>query len=118
MKKLIFLVLIVVLILALVPIGMAQAKKPAPSLKCTTEYDFVGDLGIVVDGRLLAWEGPITQRQVSNQASDDQGLLGNHPQWKYPSTLSNVKRGFGMAASQVMGTGVLQWPSCEASNPR
>jgi hypothetical protein len=44
--------------------------------------------------------------------------LGNHPQWKYPSTLSNVKRGFGMAASQVMGTGVLQWPSCEASNPR
>ena len=60
----------------------------------------------------------VTQRQVSNQASDDQGLLGNHPQWKYPSTLSNVKRGFGMAASRVMGTGVLQWPSCEASNPR
>ena len=53
----------------------------------------------------------VTQRQVSNQASDDQGLLWNHPQWKYPSTLSNVKRGFGMAASQVMGIGVLQWPS-------
>jgi len=60
----------------------------------------------------------VTQRQVSNQASDDQGLLGNHPQWKYPSTLSNVKRGFGMAASRVMGTGELQWPSDEAINDR
>ena len=60
----------------------------------------------------------VTRQQVSNQASDDQGLLGNQPQWKYPSTLSNVKRGSGMAASRVMGTGVLQWPSCEASNPR
>ena len=60
----------------------------------------------------------VTQQQVSNQASDDQGLLGNHPQWKYLSTVSNVKRGFGMAASRVMGTGVLQWPSCEVSNPR
>jgi len=58
------------------------------------------------------------QQQVSNQASDDQGLLGNHPQWKYPSTSPNVKRGSGMAASRVMGTGVLQWPSWEASNPR
>ena len=60
----------------------------------------------------------VTQQQVSNQASDDQGLLGNQPQWKYPSTSPNVKRGSGMAASRVMGTGVLQWPSCEASNPR
>jgi len=44
--------------------------------------------------------------------------LGNQPQWKYPSTLANVKRGQGMAASRVMGTGELQWPSEEASNPR
>jgi len=60
----------------------------------------------------------VTQQPVSNQASDDQGPLGNHPQWKYPSTLPNVKRGSGMAASRVMGTGVLQWPSWDASNPR
>jgi hypothetical protein len=60
MKKLIFLLLTLALILALVPGGMTQAKKPAPSLRCTTEYDFVGHLGIVVDGRLLAWEGTIS----------------------------------------------------------
>ena len=58
------------------------------------------------------------QRWVSNQASDDQGLLGNHPQWQYPSTWTNVKRGSGMAASRVMGTGELQWPSDEAINDR
>jgi hypothetical protein len=60
MKKLSFLVLTLVLIWALVPIELAQAKKPAPSLLCITEYDFVGHLGTVVDGRLLAWEGPIS----------------------------------------------------------
>ena len=60
----------------------------------------------------------VAQQQASNQASDDQGLLGNHPQWQYPSTSPNVKRGYGMAASRVMGTGELQWPSFEASNPR
>ena len=36
-------------------------KKPAPTLKCTTEYNFVGLLGITdAQGRLLAWEGPIS----------------------------------------------------------
>jgi len=44
--------------------------------------------------------------------------LGNQPQWQYPSTTANVKRGCGMAASQVMGTGEPQWPSEEAANPR
>ena len=58
MKKSIFLLLTLALILALVPAGMA--KKAAPSLTCTTEYDFFGHLGIVVDGRLLAWVGPIS----------------------------------------------------------
>ena len=60
----------------------------------------------------------VVQRQASNQASDDQGLLGNPPQWKYSSTWPNVKRGPGMAASRVMGTGVPQWSSDEAANPR
>ena len=35
-----------------------------------------------------------------------------------PSTATNVKRGRGMAASRVMGTGEPQWPSDEAANPR
>jgi hypothetical protein len=36
-------------------------KKPAPTLNCTTEYSFVGTLGITDgQGRLLAWEGPIS----------------------------------------------------------
>jgi len=60
----------------------------------------------------------VIQRQTSNQASDDQGLLGNQPQWKYPSTLSKIKRGHGMAALRVMGVGELQWHSKEAANPR
>ena len=58
MKKLIFLPSTLALILALVPAGMA--KKPAPSLTVTTKYDFVGHLGEVVDGRLLAWVGTIS----------------------------------------------------------
>ena len=59
MKKRIFIALI--LILMLVPTFIAQAHKPAPSLIGTTEYYFVGDLGIFdAEGRLLAWEGPIS----------------------------------------------------------
>ena len=60
----------------------------------------------------------VAQRWGINQASDDQGLLGNRPQWKYLSTWTNLKGGSGMAASRVMGTGVLQWPSDEAINYR
>ena len=38
-----------------------DAKKPAPSLTGTTEYDFFGHLGIFdEEGRLLAWEGTIS----------------------------------------------------------
>jgi hypothetical protein len=58
MKKSIFLLLTLALILALVPAGIA--KKPAPTLTGTTEYNFVGHLGEVVDGRLLAWVGTIS----------------------------------------------------------
>ena len=36
-------------------------KKPASTLFLTTEYDFVGDLGILdPQGRLLAWEGTVS----------------------------------------------------------
>ncbi len=43
----------------------ALAKKSAPSLRCTTEYSFVGHLQVIPDdldaeGRLLAWEGTIS----------------------------------------------------------
>ena len=34
-------------------------KKPAPTLNCTTEYSYKGNLGIVENGRLLGWEGEI-----------------------------------------------------------
>ena len=34
-------------------------KKPAPTLNCTTVYSYMGNLGIVEDGRLLGWEGEI-----------------------------------------------------------
>ena len=59
MKKRLFIALI--LILMLVPTFIAQAHKPAPSLRCTTEYAFVGGLGeFDTEGRLLAWEGTIS----------------------------------------------------------
>jgi hypothetical protein len=56
MKKLIT----VFALVAFIAVGVVQAKKSAPPLTCTTEYDFVGNLGIVVDGKLLAWVGPIS----------------------------------------------------------
>ena len=59
MRKRLFIALI--LILMLVPTFVAQADKPAPSLRCTTEYDFVGHHGVFDgEGRLLAWEGTIS----------------------------------------------------------
>jgi hypothetical protein len=65
MKKSICLLLTLSVILVLVSVGMAAAKKPAPSLRCTTEYVFVGHLQEIPDdldeeGRLLVWEGPIS----------------------------------------------------------
>ncbi|MFC1786070.1 hypothetical protein ACFLZA_01740 [Candidatus Neomarinimicrobiota bacterium] len=41
--------------------GISLAKKPAPSLRCTIEYVFVGHLGIPPDaeGRNLIWDGVI-----------------------------------------------------------
>jgi len=44
--------------------GQAPAsleKKPAASITCTTEYYFVGTLGIFdAEGRLLAWKGTVS----------------------------------------------------------
>jgi hypothetical protein len=36
------------------------ASKPAPKLIGTTAHVFMGHLGITKEGRLLAWEGPIS----------------------------------------------------------
>jgi hypothetical protein len=59
-----------------------------------------------------------TQRQASNQASDEtQSPWGGYPR-KPPSILFNVKRGQEKAASRVMGTGEPQGRSEEAANPR
>ena len=69
MKKLISISTIPVLALALLLVfgtvladpAAKPAKKPAPSLRGTTEYDFVGHLGITdTEGRLLCWEGTIS----------------------------------------------------------
>jgi hypothetical protein len=69
MKKLISISTIPVLVLAsLLVLGTvlsdgaaAHAKKPAPTLTGTTEYDFVGHLGIFdAEGRLFAWLGTIS----------------------------------------------------------
>jgi len=65
MKKLISISTIAVLALALlVVLGTVladDAEKPAPSLRCTTEYFFVAGLGITdAEGRVLCWEGPIS----------------------------------------------------------
>jgi hypothetical protein len=57
MKKMIFSLLTLALILALVPAGMA--KKPAPSLRCTIMYTYVGS-PVDPKGRTLVWEGPIS----------------------------------------------------------
>ncbi len=44
-------------------VANSLAKKPLPSLRCTTEYDFRGaddPPAFDTEGRLLAWEGPIS----------------------------------------------------------
>jgi len=57
MKKLIAALALV----AFIAVGLALAKKATPPLTCTTEYDFVGHLGIFdAEERLLAWVGPIS----------------------------------------------------------
>ena len=64
MKKSICLLLTLVVVAALVPVGMAAAKKPEPKLKGITEYDMVappyGPLMVDGGGRVLVWEGPIS----------------------------------------------------------
>jgi len=53
-------VLALALLLVLGTVLADNAKKPAPSLTGTTEYDFRGADGIFdAEGRLLAWEGTI-----------------------------------------------------------
>ena len=55
------LVIALALILLLIPTGMALAEKPAPSLTGTTEYSFVGHLGIKdTEERTLAWQGTVS----------------------------------------------------------
>ena len=61
MKKLSLVLVALALLLALLPAGMAQAEKPAPSLTSTIDYWFVGHLGITdPEERLLVWEGTIS----------------------------------------------------------
>jgi hypothetical protein len=57
------------------------------------------------------------QRIASNQASDEQGLLGQSAK-QYPSMAANVKRGVQRAASRVMGTGEPQWLAEKWGNAR
>ncbi len=58
MKKLSLVLAALVFTLALVPAGVAQAKKP---LRSEIDYWFVGHLGILdAEGRLLVWEADIS----------------------------------------------------------
>ena len=58
MKRLIFLLSTLALILALVPAGMTKAKKPAPSLTGTIDCDFDGSQ-MDDENRTLVWNGTI-----------------------------------------------------------
>lgn len=64
--------------------------------------------GTVTDGCQSSPRGlrqhRVIQRSASNQASDEQGLLGKRAT-QYPSMYTNVTRGVQMAASRVMRTG-------------
>jgi hypothetical protein len=57
------------------------------------------------------------QRYAINQASDEQGLLGQGAM-QHPSMAANVKRGVQTAASRVMGTGKPQWLAMKRGNAR
>jgi len=57
------------------------------------------------------------QRIASNQASDEQGLLGRSAR-QYPSMAANVKRGVQTAASRVMGIGEPQRLALKRGNAR
>jgi len=64
MKKSICLLLTLGVVAALVPVGMAASKKPAPLLEGITEYALVappyGPLMVDGGGRVLVWEGTIS----------------------------------------------------------
>lgn len=53
------LVIALILILVLIPTVVAQAQKPAPSLRGTTEYDFVG-IGPTWEGTVSLPDGEYT----------------------------------------------------------
>jgi len=60
----------------------------------------------------------VAQRHASNQASDEQGFLGKGATQVPEYGRQCEKRQTQMAASRAMGTGVPQWSSEEAANPR
>jgi hypothetical protein len=76
MKRLIFLLSTLALILALVPAGMVQAKKPAPQLACTIEYWWVGGwVGTIsgdIEGDIVWPPGPEPMR-FAGQTSHYEG---------------------------------------------
>ena len=70
MKKLIYVLLALALIGVLVPIGTAQAKKPAPKLTCTIEYWWMpgweGTISGDIEGVIKWWMAPMS---ATGQAS-------------------------------------------------
>jgi hypothetical protein len=58
------------------------------------------------------------QRFASNQASDEQGLLGKRARQVPEYVHQCKKRGIQMAASRVMGTGTPQWLAEKRGNAR
>jgi len=111
MKKLISISTIPVLTLTLLLVlgtvladdAVKPAKKPAPALRGTTEYDFVALNGIVdAEGRLLCWEGPIS--------GDINGVI---QWWMPPGTITGQVNHF-VARWEIWDGGVLLLAGDEA----
>lgn len=76
MKRLIFLLSTLALILALVPAGMVQAKKPAPKLACTIEYWWVGGWIGIISGDIngvIVWPPGAEPMRFAGQTSHYEG---------------------------------------------
>jgi len=76
MKKSIFSLLTLALILAVAPIGVTEAKKPVPTLTCTIEYwwmpGWAGTISGDIDG-LIVWPVGTTPPRFAGQTSHYEG---------------------------------------------
>ena len=99
MRKKLWVLVILVIFLALIPLGIAQAKKP---LMAMTEHDFVGSGGI-------AWQGTISgdiEGQITWFAPAEMWLTGQashyDESWEIVDAQGNVlMRGTGYGSTTI-----------------